>query len=76
MIRKHQNTDESIEDQLSNSVSGRTITISEGLLRLDRLLVCLDVEVDEETEVAGEQEAAEQRRTLGAGARAHGRELV
>ena len=43
---------------------------------LRALLVCLDVEIDEETEVAGEQEAAEERSALGASTGAHVRKFV
>lgn len=59
---------------LCNSVCGRAITIR-NFLRLDRLLICLDIEVDEETEVAGEQEASEQGSSLRARTRSHDREF-
>jgi hypothetical protein len=50
------------------------VTVNGGLA--DGLLVRLDVEVDEEEEVACEERAAEERSTLSSGAGALGREVV
>jgi hypothetical protein len=62
---------------LRRNAIGRTIDLGVAVGRnTSRLLVRLDVEVDEEEEVASKESTAEESGTLGAGTGALGREIV